>query len=358
MRSGRQEIVAQKSPHPWRIIMKICIYGAGAIGGYLGVQFARTGADVSLVARGAHLAAMREHGLKLLIGDRMHVVWPRCTDNPAELGHQDFVIVCLKAHSITGAIDAMRPLLGPQTRIVTAVNGIPYWYFHKHGGRYEGATLESIDPGGRQWNELGPERAIGCIVYPATEIESPGVIRHVYGDRFPLGEPSGETSADVERLSALFVAAGMQAPVLDRIRDEIWLKLWGNVCLNPISALTCATLDVICSDPATRALSKAIMLETQAIAETFGVKFRVDVERRIEGARKVGAHKTSMLQDLERGRPMEIDPLVSVVQEMGRLTKIPTPALDTVLALVAQRAKLAGLYGTDRPVAALTPAFA
>src|SRR5580692_6242112 len=300
--------------------MKICIYGAGAIGGYLGVQFGRAGADVSLVARGAHLAAMKAHGLKLLIGDEQRVVRPRCTDNPAELGHQDFVIICLKAHSITSVIEAMQPLLGPRTRIVTAVNGIPYWYFHKHGGAHEGATLETIDPGGRQWRELGPERAIGCIVYPATEIEAPGIIRHVYGNHFPLGEPSGELSDDVQMLSAMFTAAGLKAPVLDRIRDEMWLKLWGNVCLNPISALTQATLDVICSDPDTRALSKAIMLETQTIAESFGVRFRVDVERRIEGARKVGAHKTSMLQDLERGRPMEIQPLVSVVQEMGRLT--------------------------------------
>src|SRR5215475_8216737 len=324
--------------------MKICIYGAGAIGGYLGVQLARAGVDVSLVARGAHLAAMRRNGLKLLIGDEERVVHPRCTDNPAELGRQDFVIICLKAHSITAVIDRMKPLLGPQTRIVTAVNGIPYWYFYKHGGRFESSTLESIDPGGRQWRELGPERAIGCIVYPATEIEEPGVIRHVYGNNFPLGEPSGEITPDVQRLADLFTAASMKAPVLDRIRDEIWLKLWGNVCFNPISALTHATLDVICSDHATRALSKAIMLEAQAIAETFGVKFRVDVERRIEGARKVGAHKTSMLQDLERGRPMEIDPLVTVVQEMGRLTKIPTPALDAVLALVAQRASIAGLY--------------
>jgi 2-dehydropantoate 2-reductase len=338
--------------------MKICIYGAGAIGGYLGVQLARAGADISLVARGAHLAAMRANGLRLLIGDEERVARPRCTDDPAELGLQDFVIVCLKAHSITGVIESMQPLLGPRTRIVTAVNGIPYWYFYRHGGRHEGSTLESIDPGGRQWNELGPQRAIGCIVYPATEIEAPGVIRHVYGDRFPLGEPSGETSSDVERLSALFIKAGMQAPVLGRIRDEIWLKLWGNVCLNPISALTHATLDVICSDPATRALSKAIMLETQTIAETFGVKFRVDVERRIEGARKVGAHKTSMLQDLERGRPMEIDPLVTVVQEMGRLTGTATPALDAVLALVAQRAKLAGLYNDTRPVEAKSPVFA
>jgi 2-dehydropantoate 2-reductase len=324
--------------------MKICIYGAGAIGGYLGVQLARAGADISLVARGPHLAAMRDNGLKLLIGEETHVARPRCTDNPAELGVQDVVIICLKAHSVPAVTGQMQPLLGPHTRIVTAVNGIPYWYFYKHGGAHEGSTLESIDPGGRQWRELGPERAIGCIVYPATEIEAPGVVRHVYGNQFPLGEPSGEITDDVTALSELFTAAGLNAPILDRIRDEIWLKLWGNVCLNPISALTHATLDVICSDPDTRALSKAIMLESQTIAESFGIHFRVDVERRIEGARKVGAHKTSMLQDLERGRPLEIDPLVTVVQEMGRLTGIPTPALDAVAALVAQRGKIAGLY--------------
>ncbi|MES2602205.1 MAG: 2-dehydropantoate 2-reductase [Pseudomonadota bacterium] len=324
--------------------MKICIYGAGAIGGYLGVQLALAGADVSLVARGAHLAAMKANGLKLLIGDEERVVHPRCTDNPAELGPQDFVIICLKAHSITSVLEAMQPLLGPKTRIVTAVNGIPYWYFYKHGNECEGSALESIDPGGRQWKELGPERAIGCVVYPATEIEAPGVIRHVYGDRFPLGEPSGEKSADVEALSAMFVKAGLQAPVLENIRDEIWLKLWGNVCFNPISALTHATLDVIGSDPGTRAVAKSMMVEAQTIAEKFGIRFRVDVERRIEGARKVGAHKTSMLQDLERGRPMEIDPLVTVVQEMGTLSKIPTPSIDVVLALVAQRAKIAELY--------------
>ena len=214
--------------------MKICIYGAGAIGGYLGVQLARAGADIGLVARGAHLAAMRANGLKLLIGDEERIVHPRCTNDPAELGPQDFVIICLKAHSITGVIEAIQPLLAPHTRIVTAVNGIPYWYFYKHGNECEGSTLESIDPGGRQWRGLGPERAIGCIVYPATEIEAPGVIRHVYGDRFPLGEASGERSTDVERLAAMFLKAGLQAPILDRIRDEIWLKWWGNVCLNPI----------------------------------------------------------------------------------------------------------------------------
>jgi len=324
--------------------MKICIYGAGAIGGYLGVQLMLAGADVSLVARGAHLAAMKANGLKLLIGDEERVVHPRCTDNPTELGVQDVVIICLKAHSITGVLDAMQPLLGPNTRVVTAVNGIPYWYFYKHGNACEGATLESIDPGGRQWKELGPERAIGCVVYPATEIEAPGVIRHVYGDKFPLGEPSGEKSAEIEDLSALFEKAGLKAPVLDSIRDEIWLKLWGNVSFNPISALTHATLDVLCGDPGTRAVTRAMMVEAQQIAESFGVKFRVDVDRRIEGGRKVGAHKTSMLQDLERGRPMEIDPLVTVVQEMAKLTNVPTPTIDTVLALTRQRAKVAGLY--------------
>jgi 2-dehydropantoate 2-reductase len=330
--------------------MKICIYGAGAIGGYLGVELSRAGADVSLVARGAHLAAMRGFGLKLLIDGEERVIAPNCTDTPSELGVQDVVIICLKAHSVTSVIEQMQPLLGPHTRIVTAVNGIPYWYFYKHGGAYENSMLESIDPGGRQWRELGPERAIGCIVYPATEIIAPGVVKHVYGNQFPLGEPSGEITGDVKELAALFTKAGMKAPVLDRIRDEIWLKLWGNVCLNPISALTHATLDIICTDPATRALSRAIMLEAQAIAETFGVNFRVDIDRRIEGARKVGAHKTSMLQDLERNRPMEIDPLVTVVQEMGRMTGIPTPALDSVLALVTQRARIAGLYEDSAPV--------
>jgi 2-dehydropantoate 2-reductase len=348
----RTSLVVPKSLFEKReITMKICIYGAGAIGGYLGVELSRAGADVSLVARGAHLAAMRGSGLKLLISGEERVIAPRCTDTPAELGVQDIVIICLKAHSVIAVIEQMQPLLGPHTRIVTAVNGIPYWYFYKHGGAHENSVLESIDPGGRQWRELGPERAIGCIVYPATELIAPGVVKHVYGNQFPLGEPSGEITEDIKALAALFTKAGMKAPMLDRIRDEIWLKLWGNVCFNPISALTHATLDAICVDPATRALSRAIMQEAQAIAETFGVNFRVDIERRIEGARKVGAHKTSMLQDLERNRPMEIDPLVTVVQEMGRMTGIGTPALDSVLALVTQRARIAGLYEDRVPLA-------
>ena len=323
--------------------MKVCIYGAGAIGGYVGAQLANAGADVSLVARGPHLKAMRENGLRLRIGGEERVAKVTCTDDPAELGPQDCVFVSLKAHAIPGVVDAMRPLLSNDTSVVTAVNGIPYWYFYKHGGAYEGSTLQSIDPGGKQWNTLRPERAIGCIVYPATEIVEPGVVQHVYGDKFPLGEPSGERTDRVQRLSALMEAAGLRAPVMDNIRDEMWLKLWGNVSFNPISALTHATLDVITETPGTRAVAKAMMLEAQEIAEKLGVRFRVDVERRINGAGAVGAHKTSMLQDLERGRAMEIDPLVTVVQELGQLTGTPTPTIDTVLALVQQRASVAGL---------------
>ncbi|WP_354683634.1 2-dehydropantoate 2-reductase [Cupriavidus necator] len=323
--------------------MKVCIYGAGAIGGYVGAQLARAGAEVSFVARGPHLAAMREHGVRLLIDGEERMAQVRCTSDPRELGPQDYVFITLKAHSVPGVVGLMQPLLGPETAIVTGVNGIPYWYFYKHGGDLAGSTLESVDPGGRQWQGLGPERAIGCVVYPAAEIVAPGVIKHVYGKKFPLGEPDGSHSARVTRLSEMMMAADLDAPVRDNIRDEIWLKLWGNLCFNPISALTHATLDVITSDPATRALSRQMMVEAQAIAQRFGVKFRVDVERRIDGAGAVGAHKTSMLQDLEAGRAMEIDPLLTVVQEMGRLVGEPTPMCDAVLGLIKQRDAMAKL---------------
>ncbi|WP_250517007.1 2-dehydropantoate 2-reductase [Caballeronia sp. INDeC2] len=321
--------------------MKICVYGAGAIGAYLGAQLASAGGDVSFVARGPHLAAMREHGVRLQIDGEERVVKVRCTSNPRELGQQDYVIVALKAHSVPGVVDEIRTLLGPDTAIVTAVNGIPYWYFYKHGGELEGTTLDSVDPGAKQWSALGPERAIGCVVYPAAEVVAPGVIRHVYGKKFPIGEPNGERSDRVQKLHELMSAAGLDAPIREQIRDEIWLKLWGNLCFNPISALTHATLDVITSNPATRAVSKAMMLEAKAIADRFGVHFRVDVERRIDGAGAVGAHKTSMLQDLEANRPMEIDPLLTVVQEMGRLVGQPTPTIDTVLALIKLRGQVA-----------------
>ena len=323
--------------------MKICIFGAGAIGGFVGAQLASVGADVSLVARGPHLKAMRENGLRLRIDNQERTMKVVCTDDPAELGPQDYIFIALKAHSIPAVVDAMQPLMSDRTSIVTAVNGIPYWYFYQHGDALAGTQLRTIDPGGQQWRGLGPERAIGCIVYPATEVVEPGVIQHIYGDKFPLGEPSGEYTQRVQALSMIMEQAGLRAPVLDRIRDEMWLKLWGNLSLNPISALTHATLDVIAGNSGTRAVSRAMMLEAQTIAEKLGIHFRVNVERRLDGAGAVGAHKTSMLQDLERGRTMEINALVAVVQELGQLTNVPTPTIDIVLALVQQRASVAGL---------------
>ena len=228
--------------------------------------------------------------------------------------------------------------------MVTAQNGVPWWYFYKPGGALEGTRIEAVDPGGRIWERIGPERAIGCVVYPAAEVETPGVIRHVEGDRFPLGEPSGETTERVEAIAKALVAAGLKAPVRADIRSDIWVKLWGNLSFNPIWALTGGTLDGSSSDPGTRAVARAMMVEAQAIGEELGVKFPIDVDRRIDGAGEVGAHKTSMLQDLELGRPMEIDALVTAVQELGRLVGIATPAIDIVLALVRHLAVLRGCY--------------
>ena len=324
--------------------MKICVYGAGAIGGHLGVELALAGVDVTLIARGPHLEAMQKNGLKLLIGDEERVAHPRCTDAPQEAGPQDYVIVTLKAPSAAAIAGQMEPLLGPDTAVVTASNGIPWWYFYNLEGPLRDHKLKSVDPDGKQWKLIGPERAIGCVVYPACEISEPGVIRHISGDRFVLGEPSGQKTDRVQKLSQALIGAGFKAPVRSQIRDEIWVKLWGNLCFNPLSALTLATLDVVATDPGTRQLAREMMLEAQAIGEKLGVRFGVDLERRIDGAVAVGAHKTSMLQDLELGRSMEIDALVSVVQEMGQLTQVPTPKIDIVLALIQQRARSAGLY--------------
>ena len=325
--------------------MKICIFGAGAIGGYLAVKLVQAGADVSLVARGPHLAAMKANGLTLIEEDGAPVTVPvTASDNPAELGPQDYVIVTLKAHSVPPVVDRMQPLIGAQTTIVSGVNGVPWWYFHKQGGPFEGTRLASVDPGNAQWNGFGPDRVLGCVVYPAAEVIEPGVIKHIEGNRFSLGEPDGSKSDRAVALSQALAAAGLKAPVRPRIRDEIWVKLWGNLSFNPISALTHATLDVLCTDPGTRAVARGMMLEAQEIAEKLGVKFPIDVERRIDGGAAVGAHRTSMWQDLDAGRPMEIDALVTAVQELGLLTATPTPTIDTVLALVRLRAKSAGLY--------------
>ena len=323
--------------------MRVAIYGAGATGGYLGVKLALAGVDTTLIARGPHLEAMRRGGVRLLIDGDELVAHPFCTDDPAEAGPQDYVIITLKAHSTPGVVDAMQPLLGRHTAVVTAQNGVPWWYFHGVGGEWEGTHLESVDPGGRQWDGIGPERAIGCVVYVASAIAEPGVIRHLSGSRFTLGEPSGGKSERVRVLSRAFISAGVRAPIRS-IRPEIWLKLLGNVSFNPISALTLATLDTVATEPGTRAVARSMMEEARAIGETLGIRFRIDIERRIDGGAAVGAHRTSMLQDLEKGRAMEIDALVTSVQELGRLVGVATPAIDIVLALVRQRAEVAGLY--------------
>jgi len=325
--------------------MKICVFGAGAIGGYMGAKLAQAGAEVSLVARGPHLAAMQANGLRLVEKDNEVTVPVTASDDPADIGPQDYVIVTLKAHSVPPVVSKMAPLIGPNTTIVSGVNGVPWWYFHQIGGPLEGTRLESVDPGNAQWDGFGPDRVLGCVVYPAAEVIEPGVVKHIEGNRFSLGEPDGSKSERAQALSKALGAAGLKAPVRPKLRDEIWVKLWGNLSFNPISALTHATLDVLCTDPGTRAVARNMMLEAQTIAEALGVKFPIDVDRRIAGGAEVGAHRTSMLQDLDQGRPMEIDALVGSVQELGRITGTPTPTIDTVLGLVQLRARVAGLYG-------------
>lgn len=325
--------------------MKICIFGAGAIGGYMGAKLAQAGADVSLVARGPHLAAMQAKGLTLIEeGCEPLTVQVRASADAAELGTQDYVIVTLKAHSVPAVVGAMQPLIGEYTTIVSGVNGMPWWYFHKIGGALEGTRLHSVDPGNVQWDGFGPDRVLGCVVYPAAEVSIPGTIRHIEGNRFSLGEPDGSTSNRAVALSQVLRSAGLKAPVRPRLREEIWVKLWGNLSFNPISALTLATLDVLCTDPGTREVARRMMLEAQVIGEKLGVTFPIDVERRIDGGAAVGAHRTSMLQDLDAGRPMEIDALIGSVQELGRITAMPTPTIDTVLALVALRGRVGRSY--------------
>ena len=316
----------------------ICIFGAGAIGGYVGARLALKGeADISLIARGAHLEAMQQHGLILKQGGETRTVRPRLTHDPAELGPQDFIILTLKAHAVTGVIDAMQPLIGKDTAILFAQNGLPWWYFYKHGGPHDGHRLESVDPGGEIWRHIGPERALGCVVWQAAEIETPGVIAHHYGDRMPVGEPSGDKSERAMVLSRLLTSAGIKSPVRTSLRNEIWLKLWGNLSFNPVSVLTGGTLAGLASDEGTRRVVRAMMDEARTVGEALGITFAVDVEERMNMAAKVGAHRTSMLQDVEAGRPTELDALLGVVIELASLTGHATPSLQLVYDLAKFR---------------------
>ncbi len=318
--------------------MRICVVGGGgAIGGYLAVALARAGNEVTVMARGATLAAIRERGLQLIMPDTGETLnaQVRSIDRLQDAGPQDLVILAVKAHQVTPVAKDLQALLSahPDCVLIPMQNGIPFWYFQRHGGPLEGRSVETVDPEGTVMKLIDPAQVIGCVVYPATTTEGPGIIRHVEGNRFPIGELDGQTSARATRISEAFVAAGLKSPVLDNIRAEIWLKLWGNMTFNPISALTHGTLEGICQYPLTRDLARAMMTEAQTIANKLNITFRVDIERRIAGAEKVGRHKTSMLQDLEAGRALEIDALLGSVIELGRMTETPTPCLNTVYAL-------------------------
>lgn len=325
-------------------MMRVCVYGAGAIGGYLAGKLARSGIDVSVVARGGHLAAIQENGLTVREKDGEFQVKLPASADPARLDPADYVIVALKAHQMAAAVDGIRHLCGQDGAVVTAANGVPWWYTYGLGGRFESLKIESVDPGGVIWDGIGPDRAIGCVVWPAAEIVEPGIIQHIASDRFDLGEPQGDRSDRVVALSKAMIAAGLKAPVRPRLRDDIWTKLWGNCCFNPVSALTGATLEQITADPELRALCRLVMSEAEAVGEAMGARFLLDIDKRIDAAGATGAHKTSMLQDLERGRPLEIDALVTAVIELAAMAEVPVPNLQAVHALIATRARLLGLY--------------
>ena len=314
--------------------MKIAVIGAGAIGGLVGAKLALAGEDVTFIVRGANLEAIRACGIRLREGDVQMAANVKATDDYGAAGVQDLVVLAVKAHQVADVAGSVGQLLGPDTLVVTMQNGIPFWYFHQHGGKHEGYVVKSVDPTGLLAEKIAPRHILGCVVYPAAELIAPGVIQHVEGERFPLGELDGSNSERAQRISNVFQHAGLKAPVLDNIRAEIWLKLWGNVCFNPISALSHSTLVDICQYPLARELATAMMLEAQAVAAKLDISFRVTLDRRIEGAEKVGKHKTSMLQDVEAGRGPEIDALVGAVVELARMTGTPTPHIDSAYALV------------------------
>jgi len=325
--------------------MNIAIIGCGAIGGYVGAKLALAGEQVTFIVRGANLEAVHRRGVRLILGDGSEHVASNvmATQDCAAAGAQQLVILAVKAHQLEAVASDVPHLYGPDTVVVTMQNGIPYWYFHHHGGEWAGSVVRSVDAGGVIGRMIPAERVVGCVVYPAAELIAPGVVKHIEGDRFPVGELDGTSSERVQRVSQCFARAGFKAPVLDDIRAEIWLKLWGNLTFNPISALTRSTLADICQFPATRALAAAMMTEAQTIAHKLGIVFRVSLDKRIAGAERVGHHKTSMLQDVEAGRLPELEALVGSVVELGRLTRTPTPHIDAVYGLTQLLARTIAL---------------
>ena len=320
--------------------MRLAVVGAGAIGGFLGARLARSGQELALIARGPHLAALREHGLRVIEGEESYTVQPFATDDPGEVGAVDCVIITLKAHSLPAMAGRLGPLLGPDTPVVTAMNGLPWWYFQRHGGPWEGTVLHSLDPGGGISRAIEVGRVIGCIVFPSAEVPEPGVIRHVGGDRFTLGEPDGAKTERVQRIAEVLIKAGLKAPIRSRIRHEIWVKLMGNMAFNPIAALTGATLGEITGDAEVAALARGVMREAAAVCEKLDIRMEITPEQRIEGAAKLAGHRASMLQDLEAGRPLELDSLLGAVLELGGIVGVEMPRTHTLFATTRLRAAL------------------
>ena len=321
--------------------MKIAVVGAGAIGGYLGARLSAAGQDVSFIARNRNLQAINANGFRLILedGSELHAPAVKAFERYADAGPQDVVLLTVKAHQVRDLLPGLRALFGPDTVVVTMINGVPWWYFHKLAGPYEGRSLQSLDPGGLIAENIEPERIIGSVVYPASELVAPGLVKVIEGNRFSLGELDGNRSERVDALSKVMMAAGFKSPVARDIRSEIWVKLWGNLSFNPLSALTHATLEDICRFPATRELAAAMMREAQAVGEKLGVAFKISLEQRIAGAEAVGAHKTSMLQDVEAGRALELEALVGAVVELGRITGTPTPVISAIYAATSLLAK-------------------
>jgi len=319
--------------------MKVCVVGAGAIGGLLGARLADAGHEVSLVARGAHLAAIRAGGLAIKdeAGVRSRAL--PASDEPADFGPQDVVVLALKAYSIGPMLPRIARLLTPDTAVVTAINGIPWWYFCRAGGKFDGAPVECLDPGGAMVRALDPKHLVGCVVHGSAEVVAPGVVHHTSGGAFILGEIDGRVTSRVQALAAAIEATGLKAPVTARIRDDVWTKLIGNTSYNPVAALTGALMNDINANPALIELIRRMMLEGIAVAEAHGCRMTVTLDERFALARKLGAVKVSMLQDLERGRPLEIDAIVTAVSELGRKVGVPTPVIDGVEALVRERAR-------------------
>ena len=324
--------------------MKFCVFGAGAVGGFVGATMARTDAEVSLIARGAHLEAIRAGGLKLTTPDEEFTVQVAASDDAADLGVQDVVFLSVKAYALAGAAAAIAPLLGPDTMVVSAQNGIPFWYFHGHGGPFDGRVLQTADPGGRIAAAIGCARVLGCVIDSSNEVVEPGHVRNLGNKSFTLGEPDRSRSERLSRVTAALEAAGLAVALQDDIRDAVWVKMWGNVSFSPMAVLTTSRLGPLVERDDLRALGIAIMEEVQAVGEALGVTFHSTIAARIEGTRRVSGHKTSILQDLERGKPMEVDGITGAVVELGRLLGIDTPMVDLVYGLMRQRAREAGLY--------------